>query len=94
VERREFERRLAQENTRLRESEGRFARFMHHLPGLAWAKDVQGRYVYANAAAERAFGRPAAELYGKTDAEVFPPNRLPASRRTTGGRWPAGRACK
>ena len=58
---------------RLRESERRFARFMQHLPGLAWIKDVQGRYVYANDAAERAFRTPRADLYGKTDDEIFPP---------------------
>jgi PAS domain S-box-containing protein len=57
----------------LRESEGRFAGFMHHLPGLAWIKDVHGRYVYANASAEKAFGTPREELYGKTDAELFSP---------------------
>jgi two-component system CheB/CheR fusion protein len=51
----------------------RFARFMQHLPGLAWIKDAEGRYVYANDAAERAFQRSRAELYGKTDVEVFPP---------------------
>ncbi|HET6575809.1 MAG TPA: ATP-binding protein [Fimbriiglobus sp.] len=56
----------------LRESEERFARFMRHLPGLAWIKDRQGRYVYANEAAAAAFGTAAAELYGKTDEEVFP----------------------
>ena len=64
---------LREENARLRASEGRFARFMQHLPGLAWIKDVQGRYVYANEAAEAAFGIPRSDLYGKTDAEVFPP---------------------
>jgi PAS domain S-box-containing protein len=57
----------------LRESEQRFARFMQHLPGLAWIKDLEGRYVFANDAAMRAFGRPRADLYGKTDEEVFPP---------------------
>jgi PAS domain S-box-containing protein len=57
----------------LRASEQRFARFMQYLPGLAWIKDVRGRYVYANDAAEKAFGTARAELYGKTDAEVFPP---------------------
>ena len=65
------ERRQAEEQ--LRHSEQRFARFMHHLPGLAWIKDVEGRYVYANDAAERAFRTPRADLYGKTDDEVFPP---------------------
>jgi PAS domain S-box-containing protein len=57
----------------VQESEQRFARFMQHLPGLAWIKDVQGRYVYANDAAEKAFGTARANLYGKTDEDVFPP---------------------
>ena len=65
------ERKRAEET--LRQSEQRFARFMQHLPGLAWIKDLQGRYVYANDAAEKAFRTPRAELYGKTDDEVFPP---------------------
>lgn len=57
----------------IRESEQRFSRFMHHLPGLAWIKDRLGRYVYVNEAAEKAFGRPRVELIGKTDDELFSP---------------------
>ncbi|HEY2847278.1 MAG TPA: PAS domain S-box protein [Pyrinomonadaceae bacterium] len=57
----------------MRASEERFSRFMQHLPGLAWIKDLDGRYVYANDAAFGAFGRERDELYGRTDAEVFPP---------------------
>jgi PAS domain S-box-containing protein len=56
----------------LRESEQRFSRFMQHLPGLAWIKDVEGRYVYANESAEKAFGVSGDRLYGKTDEEIFP----------------------
>ena len=56
----------------LRESERRFSRFMQHLPGLAWIKDVDGRYVYANESAERSFGVSGDALYGKTDEEIFP----------------------
>jgi PAS domain S-box-containing protein len=56
----------------LRQSEERFVQFMEHLPGLAWIKDTQGRYVYANAAAEEAFSTPRQTLYGKTDQDVFP----------------------
>ncbi len=63
------ERRIAQE--KLKESEQRFVRFMQHLPGLAWLKDLQGRYVYINDAAEKAFRTPRTQLYGKTDKEVF-----------------------
>jgi PAS domain S-box-containing protein len=56
----------------LRGSEARFAHFMEHLPGLAWIKDPMGRYVFANEAAARAFGRSRQELYGRTDADLFP----------------------
>ena len=58
--------------TRLRESEERFAKFMQNLPGLAWIKDGDGRYIFANDAAEKAFSRKLSDLYGKTDFEVFP----------------------
>jgi PAS domain S-box-containing protein len=57
----------------VRESEQRFARFMHHLPGLAWIKDLQGRYVYANETAMNVFRCTRDQLYGRTDDEVFPP---------------------
>ncbi|HXX48312.1 MAG TPA: PAS domain S-box protein [Myxococcota bacterium] len=55
------------------DSERRFEGFMQHLPGLAWIKDLAGRYVFANEAAARAFQRPLSVLYGRTDDEVFPP---------------------
>jgi two-component system CheB/CheR fusion protein len=65
------ERRQSEE--RLRDSEQRFIRFMEHLPGLAWIKDADGRYVYVNEATERAFRTPRHELYGKSDQALFPP---------------------
>jgi PAS domain S-box-containing protein len=61
-----------QSQQRLRDSEERFSRFMEHLPGLAWIKDKQGRYVFANDAAERAFSKSRDELYGRTDDDLFP----------------------
>ena len=57
----------------LHESEERFSRFMQQLPGLAWIKDMHGRYVYANDAAARVFRTHRDRLYGKTDEELFPP---------------------
>ena len=66
-------RRLEDAERSTRESEERFARFMEHLPGLAWIKDLCGRYVFANDAAERAFRTPRAQLYGRTDEEIFAP---------------------
>jgi len=64
---------VAELRRRLRASEERFALFMEHLPGAAWMKDLEGRYVYANTEGERIFHRTLAELCGKTDDEVFPP---------------------
>ncbi|MEP6787180.1 MAG: PAS domain S-box protein [Acidobacteriota bacterium] len=58
----------------LRKSEELFSRFMQHLPGLAWVKEVDGRYVYANDAAERTFGTPRERLYGELDANLFSPD--------------------
>jgi len=46
---------------------------MQQLPGLAWIKDIEGNYVYANEAAERSFGMTTTELFGKNDDEVFNP---------------------
>jgi PAS domain S-box-containing protein len=52
-------------------SEQRFSHFMHSLPGLAWIKDLKGRYVYANDAALKAFQKTREQLYGFTDAEII-----------------------
>ena len=59
---------------RLRASENQFALFMQHLPGAAWMKDAQGRYLFVNAEAERVFGRTAADCLGRRDDELFPPD--------------------
>src|SRR5438093_6614683 len=48
------------------------AHYFDGLPGPAWIKDESRRYVYANAAAERAFGITRNALYGRTDGDVFP----------------------
>jgi PAS domain S-box-containing protein len=64
---------LERASTALGESEGRFSFFMRHLPGAAWMKDLQGRYVYANPTAERIFRTPLDQLRGKADDEIFPP---------------------
>ncbi len=53
----------------LRESEGRFAAFMDNLPGYAWMKDLQGRYVYIN---HMVRGLSGYQSLGKTDAQIWP----------------------
>src|ERR1044072_9888656 len=51
--------------------EGQFSCFVNSLPGHAWIKDLDGRYVYCNAAALQDV--PAFRGYfGKTDAEILP----------------------
>jgi PAS domain S-box-containing protein len=58
----------------LRQSERRFALLMQNLPGAAWMKDLDGRYVYANQEGERIFRTRLDDLRGKTDEQVFPPD--------------------
>jgi PAS domain S-box-containing protein len=53
----------------LRQSEERFAAFMDNLPGYAWMKDLQGRYVYINQVVR---GLPGYGSLGKTDAQIWP----------------------
>jgi len=53
----------------LRQSEERFAAFMDNLPGYAWMKDLQGRYVYVN---EIVRGLSGYRSLGKTDAQIWP----------------------
>ncbi len=65
----------------LTESEDRFASFAEHLPGLAWIKDLEGRYTYVNGAVERAFGRLRSEIYNQTDESLFPPEVAAEFRR-------------
>jgi PAS domain S-box-containing protein len=58
---------------RARESEERFARFTQHLHGLAWIKDLNGKYVFVNDSCVTAFGRHRETIIGRTDSELFPP---------------------
>lgn len=55
------------------ECRDRFEAFMEHLPGVAYMKDRDGRYVYASPTFERHFGRRREEYLGRLDAEVWPP---------------------
>jgi PAS domain S-box-containing protein len=50
----------------------RFSRFMQNLPGLAWIKDDEGRYVYVNDVTASMFGRSRNEILGNTDISMFP----------------------
>jgi two-component system cell cycle sensor histidine kinase/response regulator CckA len=56
----------------LGESEQRFALFMNHLPGVAWIKDLNGRYIWTNDSEDRLWRRPLTDIPGKTDDDLFP----------------------
>lgn len=56
----------------LRESEARFQAFMNNSPICAFLKDEAGRYVYVNDKTGSLFGKPSAEMIGKTASECFP----------------------
>ena len=53
-------------------AEHRFERFAECLPGLAWIKDIEGRYVFVNSEAQKTFAKYHPDVIGKSDAEVFP----------------------
>ena len=54
------------------ESEDRFASFMQHLPGAAYIKDDQGRYLYVNEYVDRVLGFKPEDVLGKTVTELSP----------------------
>ena len=64
---------LKQAEQKLQASERLFASFMGHLPGVAVIRDLEGRYLFANAAWEQAFQKSREEWLGKTSEELWPP---------------------
>ena len=55
-------------------SERRFQSFMNEAPMLAWIKDGQDRFVYANALFEQEMGLQPGVILGQTDAFYLPPD--------------------
>jgi PAS domain S-box-containing protein len=62
----------------LRTSQERFSRFVQYLPGAAWMKDLEGRYIYVNETGERIFRRKLDDLRGRRDDEIFFPAGIAA----------------
>lgn len=65
--------RLVESEAALRASQTRFAAFMDNGPVVAWIKDADLRYVYANANLERLWNVPADALIGKDDTALVSP---------------------
>ncbi|MFP4309000.1 MAG: PAS domain S-box protein [Desulfococcaceae bacterium] len=57
----------------IRASEERFHSFMIHFPGLAFIKEADGRYIWANRSPAGYETIPPESLVGRTDKEIFPP---------------------
>ncbi|TVQ15860.1 MAG: PAS domain S-box protein [Balneolaceae bacterium] len=58
----------------LRNSEERFQAFMQYLPGVAFMKDSQGRYMFANELLTRLFHKHKTDWLGKTDFQLYGSN--------------------
>ena len=58
----------------LQDSEGRLQQVLDNTSALVFAKNAQGRYLFVNREFERASGRPAAEILGRDDEAIFPPD--------------------
>lgn len=74
LERRIQERMLELERSyqELRESEERFNAFMRNLPGVAFMKDAQGRYIYASDRVNRVVGLSSTEVLGMNVFNFWP----------------------
>ena len=57
----------------LRVNEAMLQGFFQHAPAALAFKSREGRFLFVNPRMEGAMGRPAAEILGRTSAEVFPP---------------------
>ena len=64
---------LKQAEQKLQESERLFASFMVHLPSVAVIRDLEGRYLFANAAWEQTFHQTGGQWRGKTTEDLWPP---------------------
>src|ERR1051326_2040803 len=56
----------------LQRSEDQFRSFMNNLPGNAWMKDAEGRYVYVNAHLQSVLPDYQRNWLGKTDEDFWP----------------------
>jgi len=65
----------------LQHSEQRFATFMRHLPGVAFIKDRDGRYIFYNEAVEGIAPEQVHQFLGKTDDDIWPPEYAAAFRK-------------
>ncbi len=61
----------------LKTSKSRFDAFMHHLPGLAFMKDLDGRYLFVNSAFSRFTRTEAGDPIGLRDDQLWDSDLVP-----------------
>lgn len=60
--------------------ERRFAALLRNIPDFAWAKDRDGKYLFANVSFSKACGTTMQAVEGKTDRDLFPPQQAESYR--------------
>ena len=65
-----------------KESENLFNSFMNSLPALAYMKNLDGRYIYFNKACKQFFGDDPSERIGKTDNDLFSPEKAEGLKKS------------
>ncbi len=75
-------RRRVETERRLRESESRLQAFLDHSPNSIFVKDTSGRYLLCNQKFASFCKRPAREIVGRTDTDLFPPEEAARYRHT------------
>ena len=58
----------------LHASEGRLQAILDYSPALIFIKDLDGRYLLVNRQYERTIGRARAQIVGRRDSDLFPPD--------------------
>ncbi|GGI18140.1 EAL domain-containing protein [Oxalicibacterium faecigallinarum] len=89
VEQRDARRRVEKE---LREVNRMFSTFMENMPGAAFIRDQNGRFLYANHAVDMALHLGKGEAIGKCDTEVLPADIAERSRLSDADVLDAGKA--
>ncbi len=69
---RELRQQLLESNTQLAREQGLLVSLLNSIPDLIFYKDVNGVYLGCNAAFVEFVGRPAEEIVGKSDFDLFP----------------------
>jgi PAS domain S-box-containing protein len=63
----------AEERRKRKQTEALYHSLVEHLPQNVFCKDAAGRFTFANQRFCQALGKPLADIVGKTDADLFPP---------------------